>query len=275
MTSTGFTTMPTPRFIQTGEVRTAVDIDGEGPPLLLMHGAEATRHMFAPLVPLLRTRFTVIAYDQRDCGDTEGPPHAATLAQLADDARALIEALGFARTHVFGTSFGGQVAQVFALRHADVLDRLVLGSTWPVPHPLGALDPEGAARVTALRQGLPDTAQELAAHFFPQAFLAAQPQLREVFARVRPGSERSLRRTQTTTDRPDGAAADIHAPTLLLAGALDRVVPPGITVQMAAQLRRAEVRLLPGIGHVAALQAPDVLAQAIAEFLRRPPQSIP
>src|SRR6186997_1153721 len=107
-----------------------------------MHGAEASRQMFGALVPLLAPHFTVIAYDQRDCGETESPEQAATLAQLAGDARALIEGLGFAKAHVFGSSYGGRVAQMLAATHPGLVDRLVLGSTWPLPHSFAALMPE-------------------------------------------------------------------------------------------------------------------------------------
>ena len=81
------------RFAQAGEVRVAFDIEGQGDPLLLMHGAEASRQMFAALVPLLAPHFTVIAYDQRDCGETEAPARPSTLADLARDAQQLLDFL--------------------------------------------------------------------------------------------------------------------------------------------------------------------------------------
>jgi 3-oxoadipate enol-lactonase len=77
-------------FVQAGEVRIAFDRDGQGPALVLMHGAEATRQVFAALVPHLAKHFTVISYDQRDCGDTQGPERAATLTDLANDAHQFI-----------------------------------------------------------------------------------------------------------------------------------------------------------------------------------------
>ena len=79
-----------PEFIAQGDARIAFDRTGSGPALVLMHGAEASRQMFGALMPLLAPHFTVLAYDQRDCGETEGPERPATLAELADDARGLI-----------------------------------------------------------------------------------------------------------------------------------------------------------------------------------------
>ena len=254
------------RFVQAGDLRIAFDREGEGPPLLLMHGAEASRQMFSALVPHLAKHFTVIAYDQRDCGETEGPDHASTLTDLAKDAQALVTALGLRRVHVFGSSFGGRVAQALALLYPRLVDHLVLGSTWPLPRPYEELCPD-ARRLVELRRGLPGTAEELATWFFPEAFLEKRPELRRIFANVRPESARSARRAATVATAFDKGVADIVVPTLVLAGELDRVVPPAVTLAMAARIRGADAALLPAIGHVTAMQAPAVLAHHIVRFL--------
>lgn len=256
-----------PDFLQAGEVRIAYEITGEGPPLVLMHGAEASRQMFAALMPLLAPRFTVIAYDQRDCGDTEGPPRAATLADLAHDAAALIRGLGHERAHVFGSSYGGRVAQALALLHPEVLDRLVLASTWPLPHAYEALHPQGAASIGALRPRLPDSAEELAGWFFPETYLQEHPELRLIFANARPQTERGQRRAQAVASSLNLSPAAIEAPTLVLAGELDRVVPARLTMQLADAIPRSERRLLAGVGHVTVMQATRDVADAINDFL--------
>lgn len=253
-------------FVRTGALRVAFERQGAGPPLLLMHGAEASRLMFSALMPHLAPHFTVVAYDQRDCGDTEGPEAASTLADLADDAHQLIAALGGGRTHVFGSSFGGRVAQALALRHPGCVDRLVLGSTWPLPQTYEALCPD-APQLAALRQGLPATAEALAGWFFPEAFLQQRPELRAVFGNARPASARSLRRAATVQGTLDADAGAIAARTLLLAGELDRVVPAGVTLSMATRIPGALTHVLPGVGHATALQAPEPLAEQLVAFL--------
>lgn len=256
-----------PEFLQAGAVRIAYERSGEGPPLLLMHGAEADRRMFAALAALLARRFTVIAYDQRDCGDTEAPAQAATLADLAHDAAALIRGLGHERAHVFGSSYGGRVAQALALLHPEVVDRLVLGSTWPLPHAYEALHPQGAADIGALRAGLPATAAELAGWFFPEPFLQQHPELRRIFANAQPQTERGRRRAQAVASGLDRSAAAIEAPTLVLAGAQDRVVPPSLGMQLADTIAHSQRLLLAGVGHVTVMQATQQVADAISAFL--------
>lgn len=258
-------------FVAAGEARIAFEAVGSGPALVLMHGAEASRQMFGALVPLLAPHFTVIAYDQRDCGETEGPERAATLAELAGDAKALIEGLGFTRAHVFGSSFGGRVAQMLAAAHPGVVDRLVLGSTWPLPRSFAALMPEGAARIAELRSRLPESAGELASMFFPDSLLAERPELRGFFAAVRPESARSRRRAGAVEDAPAIDLKAVAAPTLLIAGELDRVVPMPVTLAIQPLLRDARHVVLPGVGHATALQAPAALARHLIRFLKETP----
>lgn len=258
-----------PEFLQAGKVRIAYERTGEGPPLILMHGAEANRQMFAALLPLLAPHFTVIAYDQRDCGDTESPPQAATLADLAHDAAALIKGLGWQRAHVFGSSFGGRVAQALALLHPASVERLVLGSTWALPATYAELLPEGAARIGELRARLPDSAEELAGWFFPESFLAERPELRGIFAAARPQTERSQRRAQAVASTLALSPSAIEAPTLVIAGELDRVVPPQLSLQLAAGIPGSEQLLLAGVGHVTVMQATAVVAGQLAAFLQK------
>lgn len=255
------------RFVSTGDAKTAYTMSGDGPPLLLIHGAEASRHMFDAIEALLSKRFTVIAHDQRDCGETESPASAATLRQLAADAQALVRSLGFARAHVFGSSFGGRIAQVLAAAHPEVVDRLVLGSTWALPHSLAQLDPEGSAAIAQLRAGLPGTAQALARMFFPAACLAQKPALLDFFSQVQPSSARSLRRSQAVADSADIRLSDIRARTLLIAGDSDRVVPARLTLDMATRIADCRQVLLPGVGHATCLQAPAEVAEAITRFI--------
>ncbi|MBU2410432.1 MAG: alpha/beta hydrolase [Gammaproteobacteria bacterium] len=249
---------------------TAFMRQGEGPPLLLLHGAEASHDMFADLVPLLAPHFTVIAYDQRDCGASEGADVPATLTDLAADACALLSALGYSSVHVFGTSFGGRLAQVLALEHPAIVRRLALASTWALATPYIDVNPRGA-EIRELRARLPDSARALAAWFFPPSALEARPALLEVFSQARPATERSRRRAQTVASPVSGDISRISAPTLLLAGDADRVVPLEATRAMAKLLPRARFQLLRDVGHVAAMQAPGLLAASLIDFFLAEP----
>jgi 3-oxoadipate enol-lactonase len=256
-------------ILDVGDLHVRCSVSGDGPPLLLIHGAEGSHRMFDDIVPHLAPHFTVIAYDQRDCGETTNPDASSTLDDLACDALGLLQALGHQRAHVFGHSFGGRVAQCLALRHPEAVERLVLGSTWPLPHALGALNPVGVAQIQALRDRLPDSADELVAYFLPSEFLDANPRFRQIFRHASPRSARSQRRVQTVADAPALDPRQLAMPTLLLAGSLDRVVPPDAMLGMAALIPHALAVRLDGVGHAGIAQAPEAVAAHIRRFLQR------
>jgi pimeloyl-ACP methyl ester carboxylesterase len=256
-----------PEFIALRGVRTAYEVAGSGPALLMLHGAEGSRRQFAGVAPELCDRFTVITYDQRDCGETESPESAPTLVDLADDAQALLEALGHSSASVYGTSFGGRVAQALAVRHAPRIRRLVLGSTWPLQVSLAEANPEIAQQLGRLRASLPASAAQLAEIFFPPSFLAQQPAFRDYFKSAPARSARSERRAAVVADQPDLDLGAIDCPTLLVTGELDRLVPPALTLSLARSIRDTRAVQLAGVGHLATAQAPQLLAQQLREFL--------
>lgn len=256
-----------PDFIELRGTRTAFEVAGKGPPLLMLHGAEGSRRQFATIRPELESHFSVITYDQRDCGDTVNSETPATLAELADDAQALLAALGHALGHVFGTSFGGRVAQALAVRHPAVIRRLVLASTWPLAVSLAGANREVAQALATLRAGLPTTAEQLAEYFYPAAYLATHPAARRHFASAPARSARSDRRHAAVGDTPDLDIARIAQPTLVIAGALDQVVPPALTLSLAQALPDARTIVLPEVGHLAVTQAPSAVARHLIDFL--------
>ncbi|MEJ8850805.1 alpha/beta fold hydrolase [Variovorax rhizosphaerae] len=249
--------------------QTYCEVAGHGPPLLMLHGAEGSRRQFTAIRPELEPHFTVITYDQRDCGDTANPETPATLVTLADDAKALLEALGYPTAHVFGTSFGGRVAQALTARHAAAVRRLVLASTWPLPLSLATANAEVAHVLGQLRSQLPASAELLAEYFYPPDYLAAHPAARRHFASAPARSDRSDRRRETVTDNSDLNIARIGQPTLLIAGAMDRIVPPELTLALAESISDTQAIVLPGVGHLGVTQAPAAVARHVVDFLSR------
>ncbi len=241
---------------------------GNGAPLLLIHGAEADHSMFDALGALLAEHFTVIAYDQRDSGATRNPGTAYGLTELADDAAALIEALGFERTHVFGTSLGGVIAQVLAQRHSQRIDRLVLSSTFRAGVAPASINPEAFTRLAALRAGLPDSASEIARYFFTGQYLALHPEVAAIFAGNRRDAAQKQRRAAILARAVAVDLGAISCPTLVLAAADDRLIPPIHTLSLASELPDARTATIADAGHVAAIQDPKAVAREVLAFLQ-------
>lgn len=244
----------------------ALERSGKGPPLLLLHGAEADHSMFDAFAALLADDFTVIAYDQRDSGGTINPASAYGFEELADDAAALIAALGYQRANVFGTSFGGAIAQVLASRHPERIDRLVLSSTFRPGAPLPSINPE-FPRFAELRSRLPGSAREFAEFFFTRDYLAAHPEASSIFGGNTRTDEQKARRGAVIPRPISVDLGKVTATTLVVVGAEDRLIPPAHTLSLAKDIKAARTATIAGVGHVATRQNPAAVAAVVKPFL--------
>jgi pimeloyl-ACP methyl ester carboxylesterase len=253
--------------IKANDTTIAYKRTGEGPPLLLLHGAEADHSQFNAFGALLAPHFTVIAYDQRDSGETRNPATPYGPTELADDAGALIAALGYPRAHVFGTSLGGVVAQVLAARHPDRIDRLVLASTFQPGLQLSSINPDEFPRIASLRSRLPESSAELARYFYTEDYLAAHPEVADRFKGNKRTPEQKQRRGAILSQPLTFSYGAIKAPTLVLAGAEDRLIPPAHTLSLAREIAGARTAEIAGVGHVGTIQNPAAVAREVQAFL--------
>src|SRR4051794_30801911 len=106
------------------------EVHGTGQPLVLLHGGLASSEMFGPVLPLLAEHHQVIAVDLQGHGRTADVDRPLDMALVADDVAALVEHLGHEQVDVVGYSFGGGVALQIAVRHPQVVRKLVMCSAF-------------------------------------------------------------------------------------------------------------------------------------------------
>ncbi len=108
------------------------EIEGSGEPLVLIIGTGGDHTFWTGNVPAYSDAFQVIAIDNRGTGQSDSPtdPESYTMRIMADDAAALLEALGIERAHISGLSLGSTIAQELALNHPDKIASLQLHATW-------------------------------------------------------------------------------------------------------------------------------------------------
>jgi pimeloyl-ACP methyl ester carboxylesterase len=272
--------------VQAGNTRLEVRIDGpaDGEPLLLIMGLGMQLIAWRDgLVEQLAARgFRVIRFDNRDIGLSQrfdelgapnllwqglryalGLPVAApyTLREMAQDAAALIDALGIGSAHVWGASMGGMVAQRLAAEHPEKVRSLTLMMTTSGARHL----PQPSARVRRALLSRPASTSEadLVEHYVKLFRLIGSPQypppeaeLREFMRSVvRRGGERSpagLAR-QLVAIAADGdrtpLLSRIKVPTGIIHGSADPLVLPASASQLAQSIRGAQLDLIPGMGH--------------------------
>ncbi len=117
-------------FITVNGIKLYYEIDGDGPPLLIISGTGADLRNPRPENPNLNG-FRVLRYDQRGLGQTASPKGIYTMADYADDAASLLDSLEINRINVIGISFGGLVAQHLVTRFPNKVNKLVLACTSP------------------------------------------------------------------------------------------------------------------------------------------------
>jgi 3-oxoadipate enol-lactonase len=114
-----------------GSVRLHWESEGHGPCVLLIMGLGMNATGWWRTVPVLAESRRVVSFDNRGVGRSDRPPGQYSVAQMADDAVAVLDAAGERSASVYGISLGGMIAQELALRHPEWVDALVLGATTP------------------------------------------------------------------------------------------------------------------------------------------------
>lgn len=256
-------TAPTEGTARTPAGTIAYQETGSGEPLLLHHGAESHRGQYTGFAPLLPNGIRAISYDQRDIGGSFTSSEPYTMADLADDCVALMDALEIEQAHIMGISFGGALSLHVAIRHPDRVRSLLVGAA-----------PDGTTGrseyMTRILAASPDERTEL----MVGAVLSDD-------GRRDPDMEGAVRRLVSGRHSPPGssrmAALDSHrviddlhrvtAPTLLLYGSDDPLVSVDNGRVLAAGIPGAELVVIPGARHGLSFEFATTTAALVGDFV--------
>lgn len=256
-------------------------LSGHGPRLLVFNGSGGSIESAALLVGRLADHFEVLIHDQRGLGATTIPAEAATMADYAADAAALLDHVGWRSCNVFGISFGGMVAQEYAVTSPGRVERLVLlctsaggggGSSYPL-HEMAELPIQERLAISRLNLDTRFTDDWLAEHRSDKAMaeFAAARALEPRTDEQRRGELLQLeaRRHHDVWDR----LCRISCPTLIQGGVFDGTAPPANSAAIHSRIAGSVLRYYVG-GHGFMYQDERALADVIA-FLNDEPLSDP
>jgi len=248
-------------------------VRGRGSPLLLLMGWRANLDWWPEtLLEALERRHQLVLVDNRGAGRTGDPGGFYSIGQMADDAAALLDALGMSRAAVFGISMGGMIAQELALRHPGRVARLVLACTHCGRR--ARVGPTGAM-IRAWRRSLraPWRVDDNLIHLlFSAGPEAVDPALVAEFRRVAaraPASAWASVKQYLAILRHDtyGRLPSIAAPTLVVTGDHDLMVAPGHSAVLAERIPGARLVVFPRTGHALLRARATELDRLLAEFL--------
>ena len=247
---------------------TAYAVDGDGPPLLLIHGVGARLDAWDGIVAALGGRFTTVRLDLRGHGDSSKPPGPYSAALFAKDATALLDHLGIERCHVAGHSLGATVALRLALDAPDRVERLALLSA-----AAGRTEEERQRvmeRLAMVEHGIPgEHFRRSRSRWFSDEFRRANPELLEQYAARNmendPRAYAAAYRVLATTDLAEEASR-VRAPTLVVTGEGDIGSSPRMARLLHARIPGSQLEILPGLRHSILIEAPGTVARLLAGF---------
>jgi pimeloyl-ACP methyl ester carboxylesterase len=223
-------------------------------------------------VPVLAEQFTVIAFDNRGVGRSSTPPGPYSVADMADDAVAVLDAAGHERAHVYGISLGGMIAQDIAIRHPQRVDALVLGATTPGGAQAVPADDDTLAFFR--RRGEMPAEEAVWAsvpyNYGPRTWAERTGLIGEDIQQrlrfpIEPGPYMAQLAAAMGHDS-SGRLGEIAAPTLVVHGQQDRMVLPANGRLIADAVPGAEYLPLPDAGHLYPTDDPEA-DRAVARFL--------
>lgn len=258
-----------------GDINIYHETRGRGEPLLLIMGLGGGASLWWRQVDFLSPEYRVISYDSRGVGRTDRPDTPYSMDMMVADAAGLLETLGIARAHVYGVSMGGMVAQELALRHPKLVSSLVLGAT-TCGGEQAVIPPTEALRELFGIMALPpaEVARVSTSVTFSAGFMRSHPaRVREWLKKgaLSPPSAAGFKRQAEavagfgTWDR----LPRVSAPTLILAGTADQLIPAENSRILASRIPHAELVFFEGAGHGYLWEAEEEANLVVRDFLRR------
>lgn len=249
------------------------EIEGDGEPVVLIPGFAAGRWIWFKQTADLSRNFRVIIFDPRGVSASDKPEGSQTIGLLADDVAHLLQTIGVESAYIVGASFGGFVAQEFALKYPSMTRKLVLCCTSfggpnhvvPAPETLQALastkglNSEERMRANLLLAFTPEYVRTQVAEVDHVVHLRATNQVPEHIY---------LSQLQAAVSfNAESRLEQINCPTLVLSGDADVIVPVQNSRNLAAKIPRARLHIIEGGSHTFFIEQAEEFNRVVKEFL--------
>lgn len=256
------TAQATGKYAQVNGLKMYYEIHGKGFPLVLIHGGGSNiQTTFGRILPELAKTHQVIAVEMQAHGHTADIDRPLSFEQDADDIAALLKQLNISKADVFGFSNGASTTLQLAIRHPELVNKIIVAST--MYKKSGSYPWFWEMMASPSFDGMPQP--------YKDAFLKINPDEKALYRMY----ERDVARMQSFTDIPDSDIEAIEAPTLIIAGDKDVASPEHVS-EMYRRIKNSSMAIFPGghgdyIGELATLKQGRISypgLQVIEEFLQ-------
>lgn len=247
----------------------AYSIEGNGPPLILVHGIGAARNTWVKAMPILTPHFTVVTYDLRGHGASPLPDGEFGLDELVADLEALRIKTGFEKVHVAGHSLGGMIGPAYAHQYPDRVLSLGVLST------AAFRTEDDSAKVWAVvnameERGIENILPNLSDRWFTNGFIENFPDMVEARLNQVIGTDPdvflNVFRIYASVEMSPWLH-EVTAPSLILTGEFDGGCNPRLNQAIHEAMPNSALTILPDLKHSLLLEAGDVVAKHLRDFI--------
>ncbi len=245
----------------------------QSPAVLMIQGLGADKHGWDMQRIPLALHYRVIAFDNRGAGRSDRPFDEYSLEQMADDAIAVLDAVGVDRAHIVGASMGGALAQIIGLRYPERVSSLTLACTACRNH-VWRRELLQSWATTAIERGMSAMTREAARWVIgPRSFRRLLPAFGWLgpFGIGRPahGFAAQVRAILDVDESMAEHLAEVTAPTLVVVGNQDILTPRGDSEEIADRMPNAELVVISGAAHGLMVEHASTFNRVLLEFLGR------
>ena len=257
--------------IRINDINLAYTDVGAGPPIVLIHGYPFNRSLWTEQTEALNSKYRVVAPDLRGFGESDSSEGTATMARMAEDVAALMDALAIEQAVIGGLSMGGYVALAFARMFPARVKALVLADTRAQADSEEGKQTRHQQAEKALSEGMAGIADAMLPKLLTPDTVSKRPELvkrvRDMMLKTKPGGAAAALLGMAERDDQTDFISSIRVPALILVGREDAITPVADSEKMQSRIEGSRLVVIENAGHVSNLEQTEQFNDALLGFL--------
>lgn len=257
--------------IRINDINLAYTDVGTGPPIVLIHGYPFNRSLWTEQTEALNSKYRVVAPDLRGFGESDSSEGTATMARMAEDVAALMDALAIEQAVIGGLSMGGYVALAFARMFPARVKALVLADTRAQADSEEGKQTRHQQAEKALSEGMAGIADAMLPKLLTPDTVSKRPELvkrvRDMMLKTKPGGAAAALLGMAERDDQTDFISSIRVPALILVGREDAITPVADSEKMQSRIEGSRLVVIENAGHVSNLEQTEQFNDALLGFL--------